>query len=196
MPNWSSTSYHVVGDEKELKSLYELMVELSEMTKPRVENGFGPNWLGCLVDALGEDWQNISCRDAFFDMNLDVYGLRFITETAWNPCNEVMDFLRRKFPSLVFYYYTEEPGFGIYATNDVTGDYFPDRYVVVLHSEGTELCTEYFENIEDAYAWISDGLEKPITNAEELKAYDEWLQEQNDAFFCNIHEIKIENYAN
>lgn len=191
MPNWCDTTYYAVGDERELKTLYELMTEISEMENPRVENGFGSYWLGCLVDALGEDWHKVGCRGTFYDVDLNDGELSFVTDTAWAPCDDVIDLLRRKFPSLDFYYYAEEQGCGVYITNDNTGEYFPDRYLVSLNTEDNDYCEEYFETLEDAYAWISDGLEKPITNAEELKAYDEWLTEQSDDYYCYIHEIQV-----
>ena len=62
MPNWCSSAYAIEGDANEIKSLYELMKGLENMEKPSVENGFGTTWLGCLVDALGKDWNDVSCR--------------------------------------------------------------------------------------------------------------------------------------
>lgn len=192
MPNWCDTTYYAVGDKRELKELYDLMTELMNMDKPRVPNGFDTNWLGCLVDALGKDWQSVRCRGTFYDVELGEEDLRFVTETAWSPCDEVIVLLRQKFRSLGFYYYAEEQGCGIYVTNDTTGQYFPDRYLVSLNSDQAGYCEEYFETLEAAYAWISEELEKPITNAEELKAYDEWLTEQSDDYYCYIHEIQVD----
>ena len=56
MPNWCSTAYVIEGDAQEIKSLYELMKDLQDRKTPAVKNGFGTSWLGCLVDALGKDW--------------------------------------------------------------------------------------------------------------------------------------------
>ena len=105
MPNWCDTTYYAVGDKRELKELYDLMTELMNMDKPRVPNGFDTNWLGCLVDALGKDWQSVRCRGTFYDVELGEEDLRFVTETAWSPCDEVIVLLRQKFRSLGFYYY-------------------------------------------------------------------------------------------
>lgn len=55
MPNWCCTAYAIEGDAKELQSLYDLMNKLQESKDPSVPNGFGTTWLGCLVDALGEN---------------------------------------------------------------------------------------------------------------------------------------------
>ena len=110
MPNWCSTAYVVEGDAQEVKSLYELMNGLQERKEPSVKNGFGTTWLGCLVDALGRDWNEVSCRGCWTDLEMNGDILKFTTETAWAPCNETFDLVCRKFPSIRYYYQTEEPG--------------------------------------------------------------------------------------
>lgn len=45
MPNWCFTSYVVTGDEEELRELNDLMEKLERMSEPKVQNGFGPQWL-------------------------------------------------------------------------------------------------------------------------------------------------------
>lgn len=68
MPNWCCTAYAIEGDAKELQSLYDLMNKLQESKDPSVPNGFGTTWLGCLVDALGEKWEDVSCRGSWNDL--------------------------------------------------------------------------------------------------------------------------------
>lgn len=62
---------------------------------------------------------------------MDGEVIRLYTETAWSPCNEVFDLVREKYPSLYYYFQAEEPGMGIYETNDISGVYFPDRYFLM-----------------------------------------------------------------
>ena len=71
MPNWCSTAYVIDGDAKEVKQLYELMKGLEERKTPSVENGFGTTWLGCLVDALGKDWNDVRCRGSWNGLEMD-----------------------------------------------------------------------------------------------------------------------------
>ena len=71
MPNWCSTAYAIDGDAKEVKQLYELMKSLEERDNPSVTNGFGTTWLGCLVDALGKDWNNVHCRGSWSGLEMD-----------------------------------------------------------------------------------------------------------------------------
>ena len=44
------------------------MKGLEEREKPSVENDFGTSWLGCLVAALGKDWQDIHCRGSWSEL--------------------------------------------------------------------------------------------------------------------------------
>ena len=111
------------------------MKGLQERKKPSVKNGFGTTWLGCLVDALGGDWNEVWCRGDWNTPQFDGKVLRFSTMTAWSPCNETFDLVCEKFPSLRYFYQSEEPGMVEYWTNDREGKYFPDRYIA-------DVCTD------------------------------------------------------
>ena len=144
MPNWCSTAYVIEGDAQEIKSLYELMKDLQDRKTPAVKNGFGTSWLGCLVDALGKDWDKVSCRGDWANLEMVGETLRFTTETAWGPCNETFDLVCEKFPSLRYYYQTEEPGMGFYETNDSEGKYFTDKDIVDLcTAKGKYFCEDF-----------------------------------------------------
>ena len=75
MPNWCSTAYAIEGNAKELKKLYDLMNGLQERKEPSVPNGFGTAWLGCLVDALGENWERYIVVEIGIICNLTVMYL-------------------------------------------------------------------------------------------------------------------------
>lgn len=70
MPNWCNTSLVFKGDKQEIKTLYQTMKRLERRKKPLVENGFGTNWLGCLVEALGGHWKETYCRGTWFFWNV------------------------------------------------------------------------------------------------------------------------------
>jgi hypothetical protein len=92
MRSWSKSVYVIDGAAKEVKELYELMKDLGSRKEPFIKNGFGTKWLGCMVDALGKDWNEVSCRGEWANLEINGDTLRFTTETAWTPCNEVLDF--------------------------------------------------------------------------------------------------------
>lgn len=85
MPNWCSTAYAIDGDAKEVKQLYELMKGLEERDTPSVENGFGTTWLGCLVDALGKDWNNVHCRGSWSGLEMNGDVLKFLQKLRGLP---------------------------------------------------------------------------------------------------------------
>ena len=55
--------------------------------------------------------------------------LKFTTETAWSPCDETFELVCEKFPTLCYFYQSEEPSLAEYWTNDQEGKYFPDQYI-------------------------------------------------------------------
>ena len=77
MPNWCSASYAIEGDAEEVKSLYKLMKRLQEQKEPSVPNGFGKTWLGCLVNALGGDYNKIHCRGDWSNLEMEGNILKF-----------------------------------------------------------------------------------------------------------------------
>lgn len=191
MPNWCSSAYAIEGDAKEIKSLYELMKGLEEREKPSIENGFGTTWLGCLVDALGKDWNTVHCRGSWSCLEMDGEVLKFFTETAWSPCNETFDLVMEKFPSLRYYFQAEEPGMGIYETNDEDGTYFPDRYFLDACTPDEEYLSEYFETEEEALEWLEEEVGKPIKTGEDVDALAAEWEEQNENAFCYLHEFEV-----
>ncbi len=191
MPNWCSTAYAIEGDAKEVNELYELMKGLQERKEPSVENGFGTSWLGCLVDALGKDWNEVYCRGDWKGLDMKDGVLHFTTETAWSPCNEIFNFVREKFPSLRYYFQAVELGMAIYETNDSEGLYFPDRYYVVACTPDEEYDSECFSTLPEVYEWIEELAEQPIKSQEDVDRLVEQWQKENEDAFCYIHEYEI-----
>ena len=193
MPNWCSTAYVVEGDAKEIQSLYDLMQELQEMEKPTIENGFGTTWLGCLVDALGKDWNAVKCRGSWNGLEWDGEVLKFNTETAWAPCDGTLELILEKFPSLRYYYRTEEPGMAIYETNDSEGLYFPERYVLAALTPEEEYYNKYFEELKDAFEWMEEEFDQPIASIADMDRLVEKWEEQYNCSFCSLNEFKVIN---
>lgn len=191
MPNWCFTDVAVKGDEQELTTLYDKMRELENMDKARVENGFGSTWLGCLIDALGGDWKEIYCRGWWSNLDGEEGQITFSIESAWSPSTEVFDFLEKKFPSLKIHYYAEEEANGVFVTNDTDSEFFSQRFIAKICNEDNDYTEEYFEEKEDAISWLSDLADREIKTEEELKKYDEELQEQDADYYCYIQPIEV-----
>lgn len=191
MPNWCSTSYVIEGDAKEVKNLYELMADLQERKEPSVPNGFGTTWLGCLVDALGGDWKEIRCRGEWSDLEMDDGILKFTTETAWGPCDETFMLVCRKFPTLRYFYQSEEPGMAEYWTNDTESKYFTDKYIADLCTPDDKWYKEYFSKKEDMFKWFKEISGHNVKSVEEILAVTEKWDSQNPDAFCNIYEFSV-----
>lgn len=191
MPNWCCTAYAIEGDAKELQSLYDLMNKLQEQKEPSVPNGFGSAWLGCLVDALGEKWENVFCRGSWYDLELDGRVLTFNTETAWSPCNETLNVVCGKYPTLSYLYRSEEPGMALYYTNDEEGKYFPEKFIVEVCTSEEEYYTEYFTDLRSVYDWLEEICNMQVQSKLDVDAIvGQWQKEYENAY-CYIHEYKI-----
>ncbi len=191
MPNWCFTSYVIDGKRKEVQSLFSKMNNLEKRRKPLVDNGFGKQWLGCLVTKLGADWQKVYCRGSWDNLHYEGGTLTFSTETAYGPMNEVFKLIKDIHPSLQIYYCAEEDGWGYYATNDTQGVHFPERFKVESEWE-----TEYPTSIEDACSCVSKLIGKEVKTREELEmAIEEWndnLSMDDDDKRIYFHEYKVE----
>lgn len=194
MPNWCMTEYAITGDEQEVKALYELMTELDEREEPLVKSDFGTTWLGCLVQALGGNWEEVRCRGSWNNLEFFDDYLSFMTETAWVPCNETFDLIRKRFPSLEYYYQAEEPGYNLYETNDMEGVFFPDRFSVRAYTKEKGCHYTDFPTIAAAYQWLEEKFECPVKSKQDVDALHERCKE--DGGYCHVIEFVCENESN
>ena len=167
MPNWCYTSYVIDGKRKEVQSLFSKMNNLENRRKPLVDNSFGKTWLGCLVTKLGADWQKVYCRGSWSDLDWNGSILRFNTETAWGPMNEV------------------------FITNDTDGNYFKDRFRIEY-----DLDYEYFTTIEGVCTYVSGIIGKEVkTRADMEQAISDWncnTEDDDKMIYFNAYEVVSE----
>lgn len=191
MPNWCETNYTLTGERKALESVYELMRNLEDREKPEIENDFGATWLGCLVHALGHDWQNISCRGSWTNLSLKGDTLTFTTWSAWTPPTDVVDLIQQKFPEIDYFYYAEEPGNCLYETNDIEGKYYPFRYLLE-YTRDEEWYMGQYTTSESLLKAINQQTGKHFRNINEAKHYSDTLRHSSDVddYFV-IHKIDL-----
>ena len=191
MPNWCATTYKCVGDLKEVRSLHKVLKYIDKRKTTILKNDFGKWWLGNLVHKLGGDWKEYRCRGEITDYSLDENVLTINQETAWCEQEGVRQIIEEKFPSIKVYFIEEEPGCGVFNTNDLSGDYFPARYCLDLY-EGCE----YFETIEQAAQCVSKivGYEVMPTYGAIEPALDDYVEkklEENEDYYYSFHEIYV-----
>ena len=182
MPNWCSTSYVIDGKRKEVQSLFSKMNNLENRKKPLVGNTFGKTWLGCLVNKLGGNWQEVYCRGSWSDLDWNGSILRFNTETAWGPMDEVFRFIKKQYPSLEIYWQAEEDGNGVYCSNDVEGRYFKDRYRIEH-----DCCYEYFSTLDGLAEYVSGIIGKEVKTMDDINAAIETWNNATDDYDAMIY---------
>ena len=189
MPNWCDTIYKCVGDLKEVRSLYKKIKANDKRKTPRIKNGFGKLWLGCIIDALGEDWEKFRCRGEIIDYQLDGNILTIYQDTAWCEQDGFRKCIEKKYPSIKVYYREEEPGCDVFYTNDVNGNYFPDRYFLDSYDK-----LLYYKTIEEAAKSVSGivghKVEPTVKDVDDALEY--YLEEHEDEdIFYSFHEFTV-----
>lgn len=204
MPNWCTNHLVLVGDNKEINQLNDLLTELENKKESFIPNGFGVNWLGCLVNALGGNWEKIRCRGEWYGHHIEDPSesltndpnkgeLHIWIQYAWCACEEVIKFLEQCYPNMQIYYYAEETGCEVYETNDIEGIYFPERYAMTYYIEGDELeyDTQLFDTLEEALNWVSGIAGVKVEKLEDLETLNAKLEEIDEFNYCNLHEINL-----
>ena len=189
MPNWCSTTYKCVGDLKEARSLHNILKKMSRRKNPKIRNGFGPMWLGELVNELGYDWEKYRCRGEITGFELEDGILTISQETAWCEQEGVRMAIEQKYPSIKVYVLCEEPGCEVYWTNDMEESYFPDNYFLDSYDDPM-----YFETIEEAAKYVGrlvgHEVELSVSAIERaLEEYAEVRQENDEDVFYSFHQF-------
>lgn len=191
MPNWCSTDYYVLGSRKEIMDLSKRMERLENRKKSLINNGFGNTWLGNLVNNLGGDWENVYCRGEWMcrEWNKEKNTLTFTTETAWQEMKEWRRFIESCYKTIKILYVTEEPGMGIYKTNDLNEIFFKAKFVLDYGED-----VEYFETLDQAIVFIEEltgmTIEEKTVNGIQGKL-DEYVEENDEEdLFYSFHEFE------
>ncbi len=148
MPNWCVTNITVRHDKDELlKDLFDKIEQWASANYS--DNGYRTGWLGNIIGNSGIGQMT---DDKSFDYECDgfIVGMEFIpghsldaeihisTETAWHPMMEMWIALcDRYLPGADIIYIAEEPGMGLYVTNDA--------------SRNKAFCLEVYDDLIDVY---------------------------------------------
>ena len=99
MSNPAFMSVCIVGDRRQMRSLYQKMLRLQNRKEPLIENGFyyPKRWLGNLVARLGGDYKKVCCRGTWADLSLNNKRLYFFTESAWQAPFDVLHLIKKRF---------------------------------------------------------------------------------------------------
>lgn len=185
MPNWCDTTYKIVGNEAELKELKSILDRMSRRDNPLHENDFGNMWLGDFIVELGKDWSSHRCRGwiEYYDYNDGV--LTIYQSTAWCEQEDVRYAIMDNFPSLTVYFLEDEPGCGVFYTNDEFHSYFKEKYRVCICIEDKEFYeTDYFENFDSIARYIKSTFDADVNpNYEDICKFLQSITIGEDNFF-------------
>lgn len=157
MANWCSNTYTITSTKEEIGVVFD------EMTRIQATSGRHQFNLVDIFRFYGFKDDDIpSCRGYIPYYEADNDRLIIDTETAWGPLHEgILELCRRKAPNAEIVYTSEEPGFGIYLTNDPAN---ADGYMLDIWDEEAvpkALCVErdiYTE--KELEEILLEGLEK------------------------------------
>jgi len=127
MPNWNKTKYVFTGSKEEIGKFNEIINK--SLSDENLKSGdFGNDWLGFLVKELNEDSDKIFCRGWIEKPKLiNKTTLKFTTWTAWASCYELFELVCKKFPTLEYYFISENTAYNKFVTNDIDKKYFKDE---------------------------------------------------------------------
>lgn len=181
----------IVGDRKEMRSLYGKMLRLQNRKKPLVKNGFyyPKRWLGNLIVRLGGDYHEMDCRGTWDDLKMTHKSLNFFTESAWHAPFDILKLIQKVYPGLEIYFSALGDGWETYLTNDKDGRFFTSRYELDMPPEN-----DYYDTIDEVAERISNYLGRHVEPTKEAvyAAIDEFDENNDDMdAYINLKEFEV-----
>lgn len=183
MANSCMVSYRCVGNEKDIASLHDALKRVEEKDRYMA--------LYDLVKEIGGDADAMPCRGEIILFSLEDDGsLAIEQDTAWCEQEDVRHLIEEVYESVRVYYKAEEPGFGVYLTNDDEGRFFSERYFLDSNQEDDD----YFATIEEAAKYVSNivGCEVEPTFETVEAAIESYVNiHKGKDMFYRFHEFEI-----
>lgn len=189
MPNWTTTRYCIESDPETIGSLVQALVrqENPEILADDTWEVEILKKLGVSEDILADKY----LRGYFTSCERDKEDRLFlVADEAWG-LTEFAETLHEAFPNTSIHYWLEEPGVGVYITNDIDGEYFPERFKVDIEFADGEWDCAYFNCEEDLLEDLSEILGEEVSSLEDAlhKSIDKELNDGVKDFYVNEFEI-------
>ena len=186
MANWAITEYEIEGNTESIDKIFDAILHHN------VREHSSENWEGNVLDKLGIEFESkehpYSMRGFIEDASIISDGnISMCAEEAWGA-TDFGEVLEKNFPDVKVYWMSEESGCEVYETNDKEGRYFQDRYYVDAYINNN-IEDEYFSKKEDAFKYISRITKGKVNNQEEIDAFND--EHENDDDYIKIFEYKI-----
>lgn len=188
MANWATTNYVIEGNPKSLERIYDAILH------PAHQEGSDNSWEGNVLLALDKDIdiKSVGYLRGFLYDNPELSDvLRFSAEEAWGR-SDFGDALMNIFNDIKVYWITEEPGMGIYQTNDEDCKYFPDRFYVETRIDGSYE-SNYVSKEEFVYQWLSTITKGEVKTKEDVESFNAKHEEDetDEDNYIMIHEFEV-----
>lgn len=191
MANWAYTDYVIEGPKETLEKMHEAILH------HEVEESSSDDWEGNVLNTLGIKWEKRQPDGSGYYMRgfiqedtveLDDNTLRFSAEEAWGATdfNEVLE---KSISGIKVYYFVEELGCEIFATNDKEHKYFLEKYYVDT-CINEEYDSEYFETEDEMYEWLSNSTDGKINSPKKVEEFNDKADEEGSEDFIHIFKIK------
>lgn len=211
MANWCYTDFTFTGKEEEVRDFCNKIK--SFISKERVQNGFGNDWLGNIVDGFGFNWNKIDCRGRALSVTevekyLSEAKFSVNVMTTWRPMIKMWDkIIEKYYPSVKYVFIAEEPGNEVFINTDEEGTFYKDRFCLELdlpekyNCESTYYCTSeegvvgtlnsIFGYSYDNYEQCIEAVEKEL-DKEEYRGKGHYVTVHK---FSNSYVDEVETYV-
>lgn len=196
MPNYCTTNFVVECEDKQkLQRICDAIVKCNEMEEPLIEDS-SKSWTGNIFKDLGLKFESDRCfwNDAYI-CDGELYILE---ESAWSRGSSMRQLVEQMNDpedpdnDLIVYFKSEEPGCGIYETNDTDGVHYSERYIldtsedgVIYYSNFEDLCGDVYGFFDTFYDWKSvDDIQ------ESLDEMNDFIDD--DDRWAYVHEFDTE----
>lgn len=183
MANWAMTTYIIEGPQEDLQKIYDAI------KNPSVQEGSSDEWEGNILNTLGIKWddKDYYMRGFIYDEpELDDI-LTINAEEAYG----LTDFripLKKHFPNIKIYWNTEEPDDDVYATNDVDGKYFQERFYVNVWTKDAD-GIEYFCSKDNALKYVSNMTKGTVNSIEDIEKFNKKYNDSDQYIIFRKYDV-------
>lgn len=161
MPNWCTTTYKVIGDNKQLNELYSKLKSLPDKNEYGWEILINDFFASIDYDTNGDFYRGQISSDIELNDNV----LTFEVTSAYRRYDPIKESINIKYPALDIYYYESERGNCVFETNDVNGKFF-GRYMF-YNPDSFE--TKFFNDEKKLLSYASESMHQRIKTIEQLE---------------------------
>lgn len=194
MANWATVNYTIEGPISDLSLLMNALQNTPVGIERERAEANVLSILGVKLDNIKHcDGRGLDLRGGITDFEWGHGNTTILisAEEAWGVV-DFKDVLKVRFPDIKIYYSVEEPNEEIYATNDVQGKYYHDRFYVDACIDDEYDCN-YFSNSTSMYQWISEITGGRVYDEETLNTFNSDYEDEgtDDENYIHVHEFKI-----